>query len=295
MSKVVITGAAGFVGKKLVDCLISIGYDVIALDKVDPKVQGLEFRKIDLTNASDIEKIELPIGAIVIHLAAMSTDSLCKSDPVGAMQNNLVATASVVQIANKFKASKFVFASSEWVYPELDKAEVQSETMALSLTNLNSLYAMSKLMGENLVRVTTECMHVILRFGIVYGPRSNPGSAPESILAKVNHGDKVSVGSFNTARRFVFVEDLVAAITALVSDPGDLNGEIYNVSGPDLVSLGEIASISMEILEKKVEIEDGGLTPSIRNPDPSKFNARFDFIASFGIRDGLVACLNARN
>jgi nucleoside-diphosphate-sugar epimerase len=138
-------------------------------------------------------------------------------------------------------------------------------------------------------------MHVILRFGIVYGPRSNPGSAPESILAKVNHGDNVSVGSFNTARRFVFVEDLVAAISALVSDPEDLNGEIYNVSGPDLVSLGEIASISMEILEKNVEIEDGGLAPSIRNPDPLKFKARFGFTPSYGIRDGLVACLNARN
>jgi nucleoside-diphosphate-sugar epimerase len=114
-------------------------------------------------------------------------------------------------------------------------------------------------------------------------------------LAKVNHGDKVSVGSFNTARRFVFVEDLVAAISALVSDPEDLNGEIYNVSGPDLVSLGEIASISMEILEKNVEIEDGGLAPSIRNPDPLKFKARFGFTPSYGIRDGLVACLNARN
>ena len=145
------------------------------------------------------------------------------------------------------------------------------------------------------MRVTSEVMHIILRFGIVYGPRSNPGSAPESVLAKVNRGEKVSIGSLNTARRFVYIDDLVDAISILVSDPGDHNGEIYNISGPDLISLGEIAMVSMEIIGKSVAIEDAGSSPSIRNPDSSKFNMRFGFSPNYGIRDGLSACLDSRD
>jgi len=288
---VIITGISGFVGRKLGSKLLNLGYEVIGIDVTDPCIDGLKFFQANIA-----EEIKLPIlndsnYSTVVHLAAMSTDSQCRNNPTGAMASNLIGTTRVIELANQIGAAQLVFASSEWVYPELNYEKLQKECDSLKLEDLTSLYAMTKLMGENLVRTICLIPYVILRFGIVYGPRQSPGSAPESIVHKISKGETTSLGSGSTARRFIFIDDLVEGICLAVDNRNKLNAKVFNLSGEKLISLMAIADISKAICQASTEVIDLRSTPSIRNPDPTRFQLEVGFSPKVSIRDGLKACL----
>lgn len=294
MSRIVaISGAAGFVGRRLVTRLIELGYEVIALDLVDPQITGSIFHFFDIGDDLMHKKVNLPKNSVFVHLAAMSTDSQCKQDIIGAVNINLVGTARVIDLVNLSSCSKLIFASSEWVYPEKQDQKLQTEHESLELENLNSLYAMTKLMGENLVRVACKIPSIILRFGIVYGPRSKAGSAPESISYKIAQGEDVSVGAGKTSRRFIYVDDLVEGIVSAIEGDVPQFNSIYNLSGSELISLIHVAETAQRITGNNVEVIDGGALPSIRNPDPSRFIKDFGFTPHISLADGLKACIDA--
>jgi UDP-glucose 4-epimerase len=209
-----------------------------------------------------------------------------------ALDANLRATALILENAVKSKASHFVFASSEWVYPELPKIVSQSEKDELKLTSLNSLYAMTKLFGESLIRVDSKIPYTILRFGIVYGPRFPPGSAAESIAWKIYLNEEVKIGSKNTARRFIHVSDLINGILKCVEiGPSFLNQKTINLSGAELVSLYDVANASNQILNKSIQIIETGGIASIRNPVNALAFELLDWKPKIDLKIGLLECL----
>lgn len=292
---VAVTGAAGFVGKKLTTRLLESGFEVLALDITDPEIDGATFKYCDISREWTDSPLDLPEGLVVVHLAALSTDPLCKNDPIAALNINLTGTARIVNRANERKCSKFIFASSEWVYPETDKEHLQLEDEELSLENLKSLYAMTKLMGENLIRSICTIPFTILRFGIVYGPRKKPGSAPESIAFKISKGEDVSIGAGKTARRFIYVDDLVDGIKLAVEENPNPTNEVYNLAGEKLISLNEVAQETIAFTGSKSQIIDCGSIPSIRNPETSKFHNHFDTKPLIPFSEGIQKCIVAMN
>ena len=286
----VVTGSSGFVGEKLALVAIREGYEVIGIDlKKSSKLSCLQL-ELDLTFENFFNKI--PENSTIIHLASLSTDGACKANPVMALDANLRATALILENAFKSKASHFVFASSEWVYPEHPNVVSQSEKDELKLTSLNSLYAMTKLFGESLIRVDSKISHTILRFGSVYGPRFPPGSAAESIAWKIHLNEEVKIGSKQTARRFIHVNDLINGIIKCIEiGPSLLNQKIINLSGAELVSLDDVAEASNQILKKSTQIiETGGIT-SIRNPLNALAFELLDWKPKIDLKSGLLECL----
>ena len=289
-STLVVTGSSGFVGEKLALVAIREGYEVIGIDfKKSSKLSCLQL-ELDLTSENFFD--EIPENSTIIHLASLSTDGACRANPLLALDANLRATALVLENAVKSKASHFVFASSEWVYPEHPIVVAQSEKDELKLTSLNSLYAMTKLFGESLIRVDSKIPHTILRFGIVYGPRFPPGSAAESIAWKIHLNEEVKIGSKKTARRFIHVNDLINGIIKCIEiGPSLLNQKIMNLSGAELVSLDDVAEASNQILKKSTQIiETGGIT-SIRNPLNALAFELLDWKPKIDLKVGLLECL----
>ena len=286
----VITGSSGFVGEKLALCAMREGYEVIGIDlKKSNKLSCLQI-VIDLTSENFYE--EIPEDSTIIHLASLSTDSACKSNPLVALDANVRATALLLENAVKSKAAHLIFASSEWVYPELPQTVTQSEKEELKLTSLNSLYAMTKLFGESLIRVESTIPHTILRFGIVYGPRFPPGSAAESIAWKVYLDEEVRVGSKNTSRRFIQINDLISGILRCIEiGPLLLNQKIINLSGAELVSLDDVVNASNHILKKSAQIIESGGTPSIRNPVINLAMELLYWEPKIDLKLGLLECL----
>lgn len=286
----VVTGSSGFVGEKLALVAIHQGYEVIGIDL--KKSKKLSCRQLELDLTSEVFFTDIPENSIIIHLASLSTDGACRDNPLLAIDANLKATSLILENAIKSQAAQLIFASSEWVYPELPKVEIQSEKDELKLTSLSSLYAMTKLFGESLIRVNSRIPYTILRFGIVYGPRFPPGSAAESIAWKIHSDEEVKIGSKYTARRFVHVNDLINGILKCIEKgPSLLNQKIINLSGSELASLNDVANVSNKILNKSTQIiETGGIT-SIRNPVNALAFELLDWKPKIDLKSGLLECL----
>jgi len=119
-----------------------------------------------------------------------------------------------------------------------------------------------------------------------------PGSSAESIALKVSLGDEISVGSKETARRFIFIDDLIAGILQSASKGPDLlDTKILNLAGSELVSLDQIVSAANEILGKSSVIVDGGKIASIRNPLIDETSKILEWRPKINIRQGLESCL----
>jgi UDP-glucose 4-epimerase len=289
-STLVVTGSSGFVGEKLALVAIREGYEVIGIDfKKSKKLSCLQL-ELDLSSENFFN--EIPENSTIIHLASLSTDGACRANPLLALDANLRATALILENAVKSNASHLIFASSEWVYPELAEVIAQSEKDELKLTSLNSLYAMTKLFGESLIRIDSKVPYTILRFGIVYGPRFPPGSAAESIAWKIHSDEEVKVGSKNTARRFIHVNDLISGILKCIEiGPSFLNQKIINLSGAELVSLEDVANASNEILKKSTQIIETDGTSSIRNPVNALAFELLGWKPKIDLKVGLLECM----
>ena len=290
----VITGSSGFVGQKLVAAAVKSEYKVIGIDIEKLETLECEQFKIDLANEDFYNLV--PKNSVIIHLASLSDDTSCKKNPLGAIEANLKATARVIDNANRLNSLQLIFASSEWVYPEKSEYCEQFETDSLDLANLNSLYAISKLTGESLIRTICKIPYSLLRFGIIYGPRKLPGSAVESIALKISQETNIEVGSSKTSRSFIYIDDLIEGILKVIEIGNSTAGVIpINISGNKLYSLGEIVEIVNQFLEKKVKITETGTIPSIRNPNIQRAREILGWEPKTTLIDGVTKCLAVMN
>jgi nucleoside-diphosphate-sugar epimerase len=254
----------------------STEYQQVALDFADPKVS--QFLDSETT---------------VIHLASISTDGDCRNNPELAIEVNLLKLQKLKKLMETGKVKQLIFASSEWVYPEKEEVRIQDEAADISSNNLYSLYAISKLLGEDILRIQSEIPTTILRFGIVYGPRANAGSAPESLLYNVSLNKDIEVGNLDTSRRFIFVDDLVFGILRVIESNVQLGFNIYNLAGNRLVSLKDIILSAQEITKNTITFSHTLKPASIRNPVSDKFEGQFSWEPTMSLDSGLRECLLA--
>ena len=278
-----ITGANSFVGTSLVAHCQQHGIPYSGIDRVGPFGDGIVERDLRMPDLAEL----IPEGSVVVHLAAVSRDSDCAFDPRGAMDINITATARVVQNSIRAGALRLVFASSEWVYGRLPASETLAEHNGPDWANLDSLYATSKAAGEHIVTSADGSLpSTILRFAIVYGPRAGNWSAFEAVTKGALDG-VVKVGSARTSRRFIHVRDICSGIVAAAHDVG-LASHIWNLAGPSLVSLGEIAQTAATLLGREVAVvESDPDAPSIRNPLPNLMMAESSWSPHWSTEDGV--------
>lgn len=255
---IVITGADGFVGRALNEKLQNLGFQTICIDSnpiLDETLKG------DITSSKI--SVLIPENSIIVHLAAMSTDSMCKQDPISAININMIGTINLANIAVEKKCQQFIFASSEWVYGDTDGKNEKNENSAIDVSSLKSIYAVTKAAMEPIINQmlgTTNA--VILRFGIVYGPREKSWSAVERLLVDVSEKEIIEVGSLENGRCFIYIDDLVEGIISSFRAKGN---NLFNLSGDKLITLGDVIETSAGILSKN---------PVVKEKDPTKFVQR---------------------
>ncbi len=288
MSRVVVTGSNGFVGARLCQFMSAIGHEVIGVD-LTSRATSYEEVALDFA-ASELSEL-LDSATTLVHLASISTDGDCRNDPELAIDVNLLKLQKLKRLAEASNVKHFIFASSEWVYPEKEVIERQDEEYEISSNGLNSLYAVSKLIGEDILRLDIKIPTTVLRFGIAYGPRVKPGSAPESLLENVLHMKDIEVGNLDTARRFIFINDLVTGIMSAVQGEVQPGLSIYNLAGSDLISLRDVILMAQEVTGNRIEFTDLEKSASIRNPISSKFETQFGWSPKTNLKLGLSECL----
>ena len=289
--KILVTGAASFVGKELISQCKTKNIEVIGIDAIDLHDADYEFHKCDIKSSKIKDVIPENIDAI-IHLAALSRDQDCREKGYECFDTNVMGTLNLMKVCLEKNVKQFIFASSEWVYDKFEDNKEKDENAYIDISNHTSEYALSKLVSESNLRQQfhhKSCSTTILRFGIIYGPRKSNWSAVESILNQVKHQDKVSVGSLKTGRRFVHVSDITRGI---IHSFGLDGFNIINLTGNQINTLQEIVSESQKIFDKKIDVfENNPEQISIRNPSNLKAKEIINWEPKIDLKTGLESLL----
>ncbi len=264
--KILVTGAAGFVGSHLVDRLIHLGKDVVGIDNFDGfyerrlKEQNLKsaYASANFTLfEGDIRDPELLSRVFrsaeiytVVHLAAKAGVRPSMANPRAYCSVNVNGTVELLEAMRSYGANKLVFASSSSVYgnnrrlPFCENAIVDEPI---------SPYAATKRAGELLCHTYHHLygFHVFaLRLFTVYGPRQRPDLAIHKFTNMIINGQPINIyGDGSSSRDYTYVDDIIDGIQAAIAR---LNGfEIINLGRSDPVRLEDMISALETAIGKK--------------------------------------------
>ena len=248
MSKVLVTGAGGFIGANVVETLVKRGFDCLGLDirrgmldKSFPLVES------DILDENHLDRV-LDDVEIIVHLAASSLRTSIEN-PKRNARVNVDGTLSVLEAARKHGVRKVVYASASSVYGVPQYTPVDEGHPKLPKT----IYGVTKHAGEHLVRVYHE-LHGIdyftFRFTNVYGPQQHPstGGLVPVVMARMHEGKPVFVfGDGMQTRDFVFVGD-VAHFVARAVEELDKANELINLGSGIQTAIIDVIKLCADVL-----------------------------------------------
>jgi len=311
--KILVTGAAGFLGSHLVDGLLASGHQVTAVDNLSHGLlrnlddarrnAGFAFRQID---ARDLEAMrEAGAGAeIVVHLAAFKIPRYGKA--IDTLLINSQGSHNALQVA-KEQGAKFVITSTSDVYgknPELPFSETSSSVIGPS-TVARWSYAVSKLYDEHLAFAFADAYGIpvtIIRVFGSYGPRQNMSwwGGPQSVfIDAILRGETIPIhGDGQQTRSFTFVSDTVSGIQKAVENDA-ANGHIFNIGSTHEISILNLARMIHRLSGVRDELKlefvpydelNGKKYEDVmrRVPDVRKAEELLGFRAKVGLEDGLL-------
>jgi UDP-glucose 4-epimerase len=287
MSRVLVTGGAGFIGSHVVDRLRAAGHRPVVLD-----VRPFPYGDVE-TVIGDIRDLESVRGAMrgcdaVAHLAAAADVNEVEADPAAAENLNARGTLNVLQAAREHGVRRVVYASTIWVYSAVDAATADEET---PLPAPEHLYTATKLAGEMYCRSYAELYGLettILRFGIPYGPRARPAAVLPAFVGRALAGEPLTVaGTGEQTRRFVYVEDLAEGVV-LALESERAGGRTYNLVGGEDVSIKQIATTVCELVGAAEVVHVPGRNGDFRGVSVSgeRAEAELGWRARTSFRDG---------
>ena len=260
-SRVLVTGAAGFIGSHAAQRLLADGYQVVGVDNFcdfyDRKWKEMNLRgiadaaavdELDITDGPAIDRlVKTTQPAAILHLAAMAGVRPSIEEPAYYARVNVEGTTHLLEAARKHGVGRFVFASSSSVYGNLKRVPFREED---NVAEPISPYAATKRAGElicytfhHLYQLPVAC----LRFFTVYGPRQRPDLAIHKFTRLIDRGQPIPFfGDGSTSRDYTYVDDIVSGILGSLHRIPDYGYRIYNLGGSSPVTLstlvGEIAA-----------------------------------------------------
>lgn len=291
MSKIIVTGGAGFIGSHIVDELIKDGFEVHVIDdlsagkeeNINPKAI---FHKLDIRDGESINSIF--VGAeYVFHEAAMPRVQYSIEHPFITNDINVNGLLSVLEACRLNGVKRLIFASSSSIYGDTDNIP----TSESSDINPMSPYATHKYIGEVYLKLYSKIYNletVCLRYFNVYGPRLNSdGAYPLVIgyfLKSLKEGKPLVVtGDGEQTRDFVHVRD-VAHANLLAMKSSDMgHGEVLNIGGGKRYSINHVA----KLIGGEIEYIAPRIEPHDTEADISKAKELLGWQPSVSLEDGI--------
>jgi nucleoside-diphosphate-sugar epimerase len=302
--KVVVTGAAGFIGSHLTESLLADGHEVVGVDAfVDYYPRAQKERNLAGPRAQrgfslvegrlqDLDLVPLLAGVgQVYHLAAQAgVRASWGREFAGYTDHNVLATQRLLEAALQAGVPRVVYASSSSVYGDAPSLPLREDGVCRPL----SPYGVTKLAAENLC-LLYEKNHglptVSLRYFTVYGPRQRPDMAFHKFLKTCRDGGTIRVyGDGQQTRDFTFIADIVAA-TRAAGDSGR-PGCVYNVGGGERIALLDVLKMVQDVAGRQVEIvHEEAQKGDMRDTFADTAEARRDlgFRSTVSLREGLAA------
>tara|TARA_B100000965_G_scaffold405797_1_gene441314 strand:+ start:1165 stop:2181 length:1017 start_codon:yes stop_codon:yes gene_type:complete len=252
--KILVTGAAGFLGSHLAEKLVNLGHSVIGIDNMiggyeDNVPKNIEFYNVDCCDLNEIKKLMKGID-IVYHCAATAHEGLSVFSPYEITKNNYLASVSIFSAAVNEKVKRIIFCSSMARYGS-QKAPF-TETMSPKPVDP---YAISKVASEEVLKNLCDINSIEWVIAVphnIIGPKQkydDPFRNVVSIMLNRMLQGKAPIiyGDGEQTRCFSYIDDCISCLIPMI-DQSDLNREIINI-GPDeeFVTINKIAEICSNI------------------------------------------------
>ena len=302
MSKVLVTGGAGFIGSNLTESLLKGKHFVRVLDDFstgkkenlifDKEYPSLEIIKGDIRNLRTCKKA-IKGSEYVFHQAALPSVQRSVEDPETSNAVNVGGTLNILLAAREEGVKRVIYASSSSIYgdtPTLPKHEgMPSHPL--------SPYALQKYIGEQYCRLFYQLYgldSVSLRYFNIFGSKQDPNSVysaviPRFIEALLNGRPPIIFGDGEQSRDFTFIENVVQA-NLLAMSAERLHGEAMNIACGKRISLNQLLKILKQILGSKLspvyqEPREGDVRHSLADIHKSK--KIINYMPKVGTREGL--------
>jgi dTDP-glucose 4,6-dehydratase len=299
MTRVLVTGGAGFLGSHLCESLLEDGYDVVAMDnRVTGRTENLEgiFHHDRFTfYEHDVTEFIHVAGELdwVVHLASLASPVFYQDQPIKTLKVGALGTHKTLGVAKEKEAS-YLFASTSEVYgdPEVNP-QPEDYRGNVDPYGPRSCYDESKRYGESLIRAYRDQHGLDVRVARIfntYGPRMrlDDGRVVPTFMKQALTGEDLTVhGDGSQTRSFCYVSDLIDGLRRLME--ADVQTPI-NIGNADERTIRELAELIIDVTDS-----ESGITreprppqdPSVRRPDPTKARDELDWKPQVDLETGL--------
>jgi UDP-glucuronate 4-epimerase len=262
--KVLLTGAAGFIGSHVTERLLDRGHAVVGVDSFDPFYpretkernlspalgrDGFTFVEADIRDRDALSAVPEDFDAI-IHLAALAGVRPSILRPADYMDVNVAGTVVLLELARDRGVRPFVFASSSSVYGERETGPFREDDR---VDHPISPYAATKKAGELIAHTYHHLFGldvICLRFFTVYGPRQRPDLAIHKFARLMVSGQPIPVyGDGTTERDYTYIDDAVSGVERSLAHVAEGRG------GYDVVNIGESRTVSLREMIERLSAE----------------------------------------
>jgi NAD dependent epimerase/dehydratase len=303
-SRILVTGAGGFIGSHLTEALLHEGASVRALvhydsrgdwarltHLIDAPPRRLEVRAGDVRDPFLMESLVEGVD-IVVHLAALVPIPYSYLAPAEFVDTNVRGTLHLLEAARRRGVGRFIQTSSSEVYGSARYTPID-EAHPLQA---QSPYAASKIGADALAESYHRSFGMpvtILRPFNTYGPRQSARAFLPAVLAQAMTSDVVSVGALDPVRDMNFVEDTVAGFVAACRSPG-IEGQVLHLGSGRGVSMRDLLEMAMKAAGKRPRLENdpGRMRPPASEVrelvcDSSAARARLGWQPRVGLEEGV--------
>ena len=274
--KILVTGAAGFIGFHLCKSLLEDDYEVLGIDNIndyyDPNLKlarleqlkplkNFKFEKVDISDRKSItQSFQSFKPHKVVNLAAQAGVRYSIENPYAYMNSNLVGFLNIIELCRHNNVEGFIYASSSSVYGGNTKIPFSVKDR---VDNPISLYAASKKSNELIANSYSHLygLNTIgLRYFTVYGPWGRPDMAMLIFTRKILAGEPIPVfNNGNMKRDFTFINDIISGTRAAIDK--NYKCEVFNLGNHKSEQLMDVVSLIEQNLGKKAEIDFQPMQP----------------------------------
>lgn len=239
--KVIVFGGAGFLGSHVADALTGRGYQVVVFDtKKSPYLR--EGQVSIVGNITDEKAVEEAMKGcqIAYNFAGIADLAEADKNPVTAVHSNIFGNTILLEAARKNNIERFIFASTLYVYSKMDSIYRSSkQACELLIENYQKLYGLN---------------HTILRFGSLYGPRSDESNwIYRSIKQAISEGKITRPGDGEEIREYIHVYDAARLSVDVLSD--EYKNQHVIITGNQSIKIKDCMGMIKEIMGNKIELE----------------------------------------
>ncbi len=323
--KVLITGAAGFIGSRLAYMLLNSGYQVVGLDNINdyydvqlkydrlatigidssqitpgemiqskmyPDCRFIQMDLVDYTGMSHLfaqERFD-----VVVNLAGQAGVRYSIENPIAYGQSNLMGFLNLLECCRHYPVKHLVYASSSSVYGMNEKVPYSEDDKTDSPV---SLYAATKKANELMAHSYSKLYNIPttgLRFFTVYGPWGRPDMAPFLFMKAILNDEPIKVFNHGHMKRdFTYIDDIVEGVMKVIPSPSDkqVPFRIYNIGNSTPVDLMDFIQTIEKEAGKKAIMNMVGMQPgdvTITYADTSHLEKDFGYKPSTKLSDGIA-------